>query len=76
MKQSQMAVSIRGVRKVYGDPLHGPTALKNIDLDIHDNEFFTLLGPSGCGKTTLLRMIARFEFPTQGEILLYGEGYR
>lgn len=73
MKQSQMAVSIRGVRKVYGDPFHGPTALKNIDLDIHDNEFFTLLGPSGCGKTTLLRMIAGFEFPTQGEILLYGE---
>ena len=37
------------------------------------NEFFTLLGPSGCGKTTLLRLIAGFEFPTEGEILLYGE---
>jgi ABC-type Fe3+/spermidine/putrescine transport system ATPase subunit len=48
-------------------------ALKSIDLDIRDNEFFTLLGPSGCGKTTLLRMIAGFEFPTEGEILLYGE---
>ena len=68
-----LAVSIRSVRKVYGDPHSGPVALKNIDLDIHDNEFFTLLGPSGCGKTTLLRMIAGFEFPTQGEILLYGE---
>ncbi|WP_153901681.1 ABC transporter ATP-binding protein, partial [Pseudomonas paraeruginosa] len=67
------AVSIRAVRKVYGDPGSGPVALKRIDLDIRDNEFFTLLGPSGCGKTTLLRMIAGFEFPTEGEILLYGE---
>lgn len=68
-----LAVSVRSVRKVYGDPQAGPVALKSIDLDIRDNEFFTLLGPSGCGKTTLLRMIAGFEFPTEGEILLYGE---
>ncbi|SNR83189.1 ABC transporter ATP-binding protein [Pseudomonas segetis] len=67
------AVSIRSVRKVYGDPQTGPVALKHVDLDIRDNEFFTLLGPSGCGKTTLLRMIAGFEFPSAGEILLYGE---
>lgn len=67
------AVSIRSVRKVYGDPQTGPVALKHVNLDIHDNEFFTLLGPSGCGKTTLLRMIAGFEFPTAGEIQLYGE---
>jgi spermidine/putrescine transport system ATP-binding protein len=67
------AVSIRSVRKVYGDPATGPVALKCVDLDIRDNEFFTLLGPSGCGKTTLLRMIAGFEFPTAGEICLYGE---
>lgn len=68
-----LAVSIRSVRKVYGDPNTGPVALKNVELDIHDNEFFTLLGPSGCGKTTLLRMIAGFEFPTEGQIMLYGE---
>lgn len=67
------AVSIRSVRKVYGDPHTGPVALKHVDLEIRDNEFFTLLGPSGCGKTTLLRMIAGFEFPSAGEILLYGE---
>ena len=73
MSQPQTAVSIRAVRKVYGDPLNGPVALKQVDLDIYDNEFFTLLGPSGCGKTTLLRMIAGFEFPTRGQILLYGE---
>ena len=67
------AVSIRAVRKVYGDPQSGPVALKRVDLNIRDNEFFTLLGPSGCGKTTLLRMIAGFEFPTEGEIRLFGE---
>jgi len=67
------AIHIRSVRKVYGDPQNGLVALKSVDLAIFDNEFFTLLGPSGCGKTTLLRMIAGFEFPTKGQILLYGE---
>lgn len=47
--------------------------IKNISLDIMDGEFLTLLGPSGCGKTTLLRMIAGFETPTDGEILLDGQ---
>ncbi len=47
-------------------------AVDSISLDIHRNEFFTLLGPSGCGKTTLLRMIAGLEQPTAGEILLDG----
>ncbi|MCX7559044.1 ABC transporter ATP-binding protein [Sulfitobacter sp. F26204] len=42
------------------------------DLDIQDNEFFTLLGPSGCGKTTLLRMIAGFEHPTSGSLDMFG----
>lgn len=46
------------------------TALGGIDLDIKENEFFTLLGPSGCGKTTLLRILAGFELPAEGEILL------
>ena len=47
-------------------------AVRGIDLDIHAGEFFSLLGPSGCGKTTTLRMIAGFETPTSGEILLDG----
>ncbi|TGV62768.1 ATP-binding cassette domain-containing protein, partial [Mesorhizobium sp. M00.F.Ca.ET.149.01.1.1] len=42
-------------------------------MSIRENEFFTLLGPSGCGKTTLLRLIAGFDFPTAGEILLHGQ---
>jgi putative spermidine/putrescine transport system ATP-binding protein len=48
-------------------------AVAGIDLDIHDGEFFSMLGPSGSGKTTTLRMIAGFELPTAGRILLHGE---
>ncbi len=47
--------------------------IKDISLDVYDGEFLTFLGPSGCGKTTILRMIAGFETPTDGEILLDGE---
>jgi len=48
------------------------TAVNGIDLDVHDGEFFSMLGPSGSGKTTTLRMIAGFELPTEGRILLHG----
>jgi ABC-type Fe3+/spermidine/putrescine transport system ATPase subunit len=48
------------------------TALSDVSLDVYDGEFITLLGPSGCGKTTLLRIVAGFERPTQGRVLLGG----
>lgn len=48
------------------------TALADVSLDVHDGEFVTLLGPSGCGKTTLLRIVAGFERPTEGRVLLGG----
>ena len=67
------AISVNGVDKIYGSGSKAVTALKDIQLDIRDQEFFTLLGPSGCGKTTLLRLIAGFEQPNAGEILLFGE---
>ena len=47
--------------------------LKNINLDIYDNEFLTLLGPSGCGKTTLLRLIGGFEAPDEGDVIFLGD---
>jgi putrescine transport system ATP-binding protein len=49
------------------------TAIDDVSLDIYEREFFALLGPSGCGKTTLMRMLAGFENPTEGRILLDGE---
>ena len=49
------------------------TVLSGIDLDIHDNEFITLLGPSGCGKTTTLRIIGGFETPDSGHVFFDGE---
>lgn len=68
------AIDIRETSKIYGrDRQTGVVALDQVSLAIRDNEFFTLLGPSGCGKTTLLRLIAGFEQPTHGEILLFGE---
>jgi spermidine/putrescine transport system ATP-binding protein len=63
------SVRLRGVSKKFGDF----TAVREMDLDIPEGEFFTLLGPSGCGKTTTLRMIAGFEDPTSGTVLLAGD---
>ncbi len=51
----------------------GETILDDINLDIHDNEFITLLGPSGCGKTTTLRMIGGFEQPDKGDVIFMGK---
>jgi putative spermidine/putrescine transport system ATP-binding protein len=62
------AVALRAVRKTFGEV----TAVDGVDLEIGDGEFFAMLGPSGSGKTTVLRMIAGFETPTSGSILLGG----
>lgn len=56
-----------------GKRFGGFVAVDRVSLDIAEGEFFALLGPSGCGKTTLLRMLAGFERPTEGHILLDGE---
>ena len=61
-------VELRALEKRFADVV----AVDGIDLDIQPGEFFSLLGPSGCGKTTTLRMIAGFEEPTSGQILLDG----
>jgi putative spermidine/putrescine transport system ATP-binding protein len=63
-----VAVRLDGTRKTYGDVV----AVDHVDLDIQEDEFFTLLGPSGSGKTTCLRMIAGFERPDEGRVELAG----
>jgi spermidine/putrescine transport system ATP-binding protein len=63
------SVSLRAVTKRFGDF----TAVREMDLDVPRGHFFTMLGPSGCGKTTTLRMIAGFEDPSEGTVLLDGE---
>jgi spermidine/putrescine transport system ATP-binding protein len=63
------AVGIEGVSKRFGDQL----AVDEVTLSIEQGEFFSLLGPSGCGKTTTLRMLAGFEIPSAGRILLEGD---
>src|SRR4051812_32489037 len=52
---------------------NGVSAVEKLTLDIYEREFFALLGPSGCGKTTLLRMLAGFEMPDEGRVVLDGE---
>ena len=67
-RDAEPIVKIRGVTKSFG-PVQ---AVNNVDLDIYQGELFCLLGGSGCGKTTLLRMLAGFETPTSGQILIDG----
>jgi putative spermidine/putrescine transport system ATP-binding protein len=82
------AVRLEGLTKVFGNDEAGRrvsatieaasgspslTAVDHVDLEVRDGEFFSMLGPSGSGKTTTLRMIAGFELPTEGRILLHGE---
>jgi spermidine/putrescine transport system ATP-binding protein len=64
-----VAVALRGVTKRFGEHV----AVRAMNLEIRRGEFFSMLGPSGCGKTTTLRMIAGFEQPSEGAILLEGQ---
>ena len=63
------AIKLDQVTKRFGEV----AAVDDVSLEISKGEFFSLLGPSGCGKTTTLRMIAGFEQPSEGHILLEGE---
>ena len=68
-EERKVIVEIKGVNKIYGKN----HVVKDLDLDIYEGEFLTLLGSSGCGKTTTLRMVAGFEEPTSGTIKVENE---
>jgi spermidine/putrescine ABC transporter ATP-binding subunit len=68
-EERKTIISFKDVTKRFGQV----RAVDNVSLDILEGEFFCLLGPSGCGKTTLMRMLAGFEIPTEGEVLLDGQ---
>ncbi|MEX1264547.1 MAG: ABC transporter ATP-binding protein [Actinomycetota bacterium] len=67
-RASRVAIGLEGVRKRFGSI----TAVRQVTLEIREGEFFSMLGPSGCGKTTTLRLMAGFEEPDEGRILLRG----
>ncbi len=73
----KLAIEFRDVSRIFSVAHQGQlgavNAVDHVSLEIYDGEFFSLLGPSGSGKTTSLRMIAGFDRPTSGKILLYGE---
>ena len=66
---NQNIIELKNIKKVFDDTV----VVEDFNLEVKKGEFVTFLGPSGCGKTTTLRVIAGFEFPTEGQILLNGE---
>ena len=70
-------LEVRGLRKTYesqeaeGAPVR---ALRGVDLDMEQGEFVAVMGPSGCGKSTLLNMVAGLDTPSEGQVVLAGEG--
>ena len=66
---AELDIELRKVFKVF----NGETAVRGVDMNIRRGEFFSILGPSGCGKTTTLRLMAGFEMPSAGEVLIQGQ---
>jgi spermidine/putrescine transport system ATP-binding protein len=71
MENRDTIIELKGITKVFEDD--GFKAVDDFNLEVKRGEFVTFLGPSGCGKTTTLRMIAGFDVPTEGDILLNGK---
>ena len=70
---NETKISIQGVTKIFSGKRGDVTALKELSLDVRDGEFLVIVGASGCGKTTLLNLVAGFDAPTRGRIMLDGE---
>ncbi len=66
-------VEIKNLVKSYGGKDYQTKVLKNINLDIYENDFIAIMGPSGAGKSTLLNMLSTLDKPTRGEIIIDGE---
>jgi NitT/TauT family transport system ATP-binding protein len=73
---SMAKISVRNVRKLFGEPPREVVALQEVSLGVDHNEFVTLVGASGCGKSTLLRIIGGLEYHTSGEVVANGRPVR
>ena len=73
MKGSRIKLKAVNVTKIFNDGKRKVTALENFNLEVKENEFTVIVGPTGCGKSTFLYIVAGFEKPTKGEILLDGK---
>ena len=72
--KSKYAVEFQDIVKIFPTPEGGQVnAVDHVSIQINNGEFFSLLGPSGCGKTTSLRLMAGFEWPTSGQVIINGE---
>src|SRR4030043_959835 len=72
--KSMYAVEFQDIVKIFPPPEGGQVnAVDHVSIQINNGEFFSLLGPSGCGKTTSLRLMAGFEWPTSGQVIINGE---
>lgn len=67
-----VSLTLKNIRRLYVKDNEEFAAVDNVNLEVKPGEFLTFLGPSGCGKTTTLRMVAGFETPTSGQILVDG----
>ena len=72
-EERAVKVQIQNIKMVFNGRKGEMVALNGVDLDIHENEFVTVVGPSGCGKSTLLNIIAGLLQPTSGTVLVDGE---
>lgn len=73
MRKEKIKLEAVNVTKIFDDGKRKVTALENFNLEVRENEFTVIVGPTGCGKSTFLYLVAGFEEPTKGEILLDGK---